>query len=192
MWIGVPRRRSSTRECSSGVLFYSRSSLPVSRLGFLSLDLLAVAISPARFQSAANARENEIFCATRRLVQSAAERSREKPVDGRDKARHFHERAGDTDRAHGCYDEHEHHHPRGDRRRLRGACLHAAVRALPRRALSPLARVICLLVSFCTPISGLSRPALAGARLTSHPPRRTAARPEPFRDHAPRGRPRGA
>ena len=91
----------------------------------------------------ANARENEIFCATRRLVQSAAERSREKPVEGRDKARHFHERAGDTDRAHGCYDEHEHHHPRGDRRRLRGACLHAAVRALPRRALSPLARVIC-------------------------------------------------
>ena len=62
--------------------------------------------------------------------------SREKPVDGRAAARHFHERAGDTDRAHGCYDEHEHRHPRGDRRGLGGACLDAAVRALPRRALS--------------------------------------------------------
>ena len=52
-------------------------------------------------------------------------------------------------------------------------------------------RWVYLLVSHCTPISGCSRPALAGARLTSHPPPDLpAARPEPFRDHAPRGRPR--
>ena len=138
----------------------------------------------------ANARENEIFCATRRLVQSAAERSREKPVEGRDKARHFHERA-ETPTAR-----------MGATTSMNIITLEATDEDDPRcvpprrcpRSAAPCpfaARESYLQVSFCTPIcTGLSRPALAGARLTSHPPRRTAARPEPFRDHAPRGRPR--
>ena len=48
MWIGVPRRRSSTRECSSGVLFF-QTLFFASLASKFSFPSFGGAISPARF-----------------------------------------------------------------------------------------------------------------------------------------------